>query len=98
MEGADDLLQPEELGEDAPVLPAAITPKASAVRAVKKNDWALRSVLKGGYQYDQCAAALRSILGGVWLSGAGQSIWTAAWGCAGWPHADSTAIASATGL
>jgi hypothetical protein len=47
MEGADDLLQPEELGEDQPVLPAAITPKASAVRAVKKNDWALRSVLKG---------------------------------------------------
>eukprot|EP00882_Tetradesmus_deserticola_P004857 GHRQ01005118.1.p1 GENE.GHRQ01005118.1~~GHRQ01005118.1.p1 ORF type:complete len:436 (+),score=140.35 GHRQ01005118.1:147-1454(+) len=46
MEGADDLLQPEELGEDQPVLPAVLTPKASAVRAVKKNDWALRSVLK----------------------------------------------------
>lgn len=46
MEGADDLLQPEELGEDQPVLPAVLTPKAPAVRAVKKNDWALRSVLK----------------------------------------------------
>ncbi|WIA37202.1 hypothetical protein OEZ86_014154 [Tetradesmus obliquus] len=46
MEGADDLLQPEELGEDQPVHPAVLTPKASAVRAVKKNDWALRSVLK----------------------------------------------------
>ncbi|KAF6254726.1 hypothetical protein COO60DRAFT_1627774 [Scenedesmus sp. NREL 46B-D3] len=42
----DDLLQPEELGEDQPGLPAVLTPKASAVRAVKKNDWALRSVLK----------------------------------------------------
>lgn len=47
MEGADDLLQPDEINEDQPVLPAVLTPKASAVRAVKKNDWALRSVLKG---------------------------------------------------
>jgi hypothetical protein len=47
MEGADDLLQAEELGDDQPVLPAVATPKAIAVRAVKKNDWALRSVLKG---------------------------------------------------
>lgn len=54
MEGADDLLQPEELGEDQPVLPAVLTPKASAVRAVKKNDWALRSVLKGVCAQPEC--------------------------------------------
>lgn len=52
MEGTDDLLQPDEINEEA-----ADVPKASSSKAVSTGrSWALRSVLKGKQQ-SSCTAS-----------------------------------------
>jgi hypothetical protein len=58
MEEADDLLQPDDVAED--VADAALMSKSShqVSKAVKKNDWALRSVLKGMGNHSSSAGSL----------------------------------------